>query len=149
VLLLDVTPLSLGLRTVGDGFKVLIDKNTTIPIRRSEVFTTTEDNQAFVRIGIFQGENTKASQNHPLGEFELVGIKPQPAGKARVEVTFEINADGLLRVSAKDKETGQKQSIVIKPSTGLDRDLVDRLSREARGGDAGGHVAASFDATSS
>jgi len=149
VLLLDVTPLSLGLRTVGDGFKVLIDKNTTIPIRRSEVFTTTEDNQAFVRIGIFQGENSKASQNHPLGEFELVGIKAQPAGKARIEVTFEINADGLLRVSAKDKETGQKQSIVIKPSTGLDRDLVDRLSREARTGESGGHLAASHDASSS
>ncbi len=141
VLLLDVTPLSLGLRTVGDGFKVLIDKNTTIPIRRGEIFTTTEDNQTFVRIGVFQGEQTKASQNHPLGEFELVGIKPQPAGKPRIEVTFEINADGLLRVSAKDKETGQKQSIVIKPSTGLDRDLVDRLAAEARaGGSPGGGV---------
>ena len=134
VLLLDVTPFSLGLRTVGDGFKVLLEKNTSIPIRQSEIFTTTEDNQSFVRIGVFQGEHEKASKNHPLGEFELVGIKPSPAGKPRIEVTFEINADGLLRVSAKDKETGQKQSIVIKPSTGLERDLVDRLSAEARGG---------------
>ena len=139
VLLLDVTPLSLGLRTVGDGFKVLIERNTTIPIRRSETFTTTEDGQTFVRIGIFQGEQPKASQNHPLGEFELVGVKPQAAGKPRIEVTFEINADGLLRVTAKDKETGQKQAIVIKPSTGLDRDMVDRLAKEARA--PGGSVA--------
>jgi molecular chaperone DnaK len=139
VLLLDVTPLSLGLRTVGDGFKVLIERNTTIPIRRSETFTTTEDGQTFVRIGVFQGEQAKASQNHPLGEFELVGIKPQAAGKPRIEVTFEINADGLLRVTAKDKETGQKQAIVIKPSTGLDRDMVDRLAKEAR--TPGGSVA--------
>ncbi len=142
VLLLDVTPLSLGLKTVGDGYKILIEKNTTIPIRRSETFTTTEDNQTFVRIGVYQGEQAKASQNHPLGEFELVGIKPGAAGKARIEVTFEINADGLLRVSAKDKETGQKQSIVIKPSTGLDRELVDRLAKEARASSGGGISAA-------
>jgi len=141
VLLLDVTPFSLGLRTIGDGFKVLTEKNTSIPIRRSETFTTTEDNQAFVRIGVLQGENEKASLNHPLGEFELVGIKPSPAGKPRIEVTFEINADGILRVSAKDKETGQKQSIVIKPSTGLDRDLVDRLSTQTRSDASGGGVA--------
>ncbi len=132
VLLLDVTPLSLGLRTAGDGYKVIVEKNTTIPIRKSEVFTTTEDKQQFVRIQVFQGEQPKASANHPLGEFDLVGIQPADAGKPRIEVTFEINADGILRVSAKDKETGQKQSIVIKPATGLDRELVDRLSRQAR-----------------
>ncbi len=132
VLLLDVTPFSLGVRTVNDGFKVLIEKNTTIPIRRNEVFTTTEDNQNFVRIGVYQGEQPKASQNHPLGEFELVGIPPQPAGRARIDVNFEINADGILRVSARDKETGQKQSIVIKPATGLDRGFVDNLSQQAR-----------------
>jgi molecular chaperone DnaK len=137
VLLLDVTPFSLGLRTVGDGFKALIEKNTTIPIRRSEIFTTTEENQTFVRIGVLQGEGLRASQNHPLGEFELVGIQPQPAGRPRIEVAFEINADGLLRVAAKDKETGQNQSIVIKPATGLDREMVERLSRNARGAGQG------------
>ena len=143
VLLLDVTPFSLGVRTVGDSFKPIIEKNTTIPIRRGEVFTTTEDNQTFVRISVFQGEKNKASENHPLGEFQLVGIKPMAAGKPRVEVNFEINADGILRVSAKDKDTGQQQSIVIKPSTGLDRDLVDRLAKDARTGGPGGLATAS------
>jgi molecular chaperone DnaK len=132
VLLLDVTPFSLGLRTVGDGYRVLVEKNTSIPIRRSEMFTTTEEGQSFVRIMVYQGESAKASENHPLGEFDLVGVPPQPAGKPRIEVMFEINADGLLRVSAKDKETGKQQSIVIKPATGLDRETVERLSRSAR-----------------
>jgi len=131
VLLLDVTPLSLGVRTVGDGFKVIIEKNTTIPIRKSEIFTTTEENQSFVNIAVFQGDSEKASQNHPLGEFQLVGIKPMAAGKPRIDVAFEINADGILHVTAKDKDTGQKQSIVIKPSTGLDREMVDRLAAKA------------------
>jgi len=132
VLLLDVTPLSLGVRTVGDGFKVIIEKNTTIPIRKSEIFTTAEDKQTFVNISISQGEEEKASQNHPLGEFQLVGIKPMEAGKPRIDVTFEINADGILNVTAKDKDSGQKQSIVIKPSTGLDREQVKRMSKEVQ-----------------
>jgi len=132
VLLLDVTPLSLGVRTVGDGFKVIIEKNTTIPIRKSEIFTTAENNQTFVNISIFQGEEEKASQNHPLGEFQLIGIKPMDAGKPRIDVTFEINADGILNVTAKDKDSGQVQSIVIKPSTGLDREQVKRMSREVQ-----------------
>jgi len=130
VLLLDVTPFSMGVRTAGDGFKVIIEKNTTIPIRRSDIFTTTEDNQTFVRIAVFQGESAKSSENHPLGEFEMVGIKAMPAGKPRIEVNFEINADGILRVTAKDRDTGQKQSIVIKPSTGLDRAHVEKLAKE-------------------
>jgi molecular chaperone DnaK len=132
VLLLDVTPLSLGVRTVGDGFKVIIEKNTTIPIRKSEIFTTAENNQTFVNIAIFQGEEEKASLNHPLGEFQLIGIKPMDAGKPRVDVSFEINADGILNVTAKDKDTGQVQSIVIKPSTGLDREQVKRMSKEVQ-----------------
>ena len=119
VLLLDVTPHSLGIETENDGYEVIIDRNATIPTRKAKAFTTVENNQRRVKIHVLQGENALASMNVSLAIFELVGIEPAPAGVPRIDVTFEINADGLVHVSAKDVETGQQQKIEIRPSSGL------------------------------
>jgi len=119
VLLLDVTPFSLGIETEGDGFEVIIERNTTIPARRTKAFTTVEHNQRRVKLHVLQGENAGASMNKSLAVFELVGIEPAPAGVPQIDVTFEIDADGLVRVSAKDLATGHQQRIEVRPSSGL------------------------------
>ena len=131
VLLLDVTPLSLGIETLGGVMTRLIDKNTTIPTRKSEVFSTAEDNQTAVTVHVLQGEREMASGNKSLGRFELVGIPPAPRGMPQVEVTFDIDANGIVNVSAKDKATGKEQSIRITASSGLTREEIDRLVRDA------------------
>jgi len=131
VLLLDVTPLSLGIETFGGVFTRLIPRNTSIPTRRSEVFTTAEDNQDFVNVHALQGEREMAADNISLGRFQLVGIQPAPRGVPQIEVTFEIDADGIVHVSAKDLDTGKEQSIRITAKSGLSREEVDRLVREA------------------
>ncbi len=131
VLLLDITPLSLGIETFGGVFTRLIPRNTSIPTRRSEVFTTAEDNQDFVNVHALQGEREMATDNISLGRFQLVGIQPAPRGVPQIEVTFEIDADGIVHVSAKDLDTGKEQSIRITAKSGLSREEVDRLIREA------------------
>ncbi|MCG6892174.1 MAG: molecular chaperone DnaK [Desulfobacteraceae bacterium] len=131
VLLLDVTPLSLGIETMGGVMTRLIEKNTTIPAQKSEVFTTAEDNQPAVTIHVLQGEREMAAGNKTLGRFELSGIAPAPRGMPQIEVTFDIDADGIVNVSAKDKATGREQSIRITASGGLSREEIDRLVREA------------------
>ncbi len=131
VLLLDVTPLSLGLETQGGVMTRIIPRNTTVPTRRSEVFSTTEDNQNLVRIHVLQGERELADDNQTLGRFELVGIPPAPRGVPQIEVTFDIDADGILSVSAKDLNTGRSQSVRVTASGGLNPDDVDRLVGEA------------------
>jgi molecular chaperone DnaK len=129
VLLLDVTPFALGIETENDGFEMIIEKNTTIPTRKVKAFTTVEHNQRRVRIHVLQGEGFLASMNKSLAVFELVGIEPAPAGVPQVDVTFEIDADGLVRVSAKDKETGLGQRIEVRPSSGLSAAEVAALKR--------------------
>src|SRR5205085_2064212 len=119
VLLLDVTPLTLGIETMGGVATPLIDKNTTIPTKKSQVFSTAEDNQTAVTIHVVQGERKQASQNKSLGRFDLSDIPPSQRGMPQIEVTFDIDANGILNVSAKDKATGKEQSIVIKASSGL------------------------------
>jgi len=131
VLLLDVTPLSLGIETLGGAFTRLIDRNTTIPTRKSQVFSTAEDNQTAVTIRVFQGEREMASDNKLLGQFDLVGIPPAPRGMPQVEVTFDIDANGIVNVSAKDKATGKEQQIRIQASGGLSDGDIDRMVREA------------------
>ncbi|MFW6373224.1 MAG: molecular chaperone DnaK [Thermodesulfobacteriota bacterium] len=131
VLLLDVTPLSLGIETLGGVMTRLIDKNTTIPTRKSEVFSTAEDNQTAVTVHVLQGEREMASGNKSLGRFELVGIPPAPRGMPQIEVTFDIDANGIVNVSAKDKATGKEQSIRITASSGLTQEEIDRLVRDA------------------
>jgi len=131
VLLLDVTPLSLGIETLGGVFTRLIDRNTTIPTRKSQVFSTAEDNQTAVTIRVFQGEREMASDNKLLGQFDLVGIPPAPRGMPQVEVTFDIDANGIVNVSAKDKATGKEQQIRIQASGGLSDGDIDRMVREA------------------
>jgi molecular chaperone DnaK len=131
VLLLDVIPLSLGIETLGGVMTKLIEKNTTIPTRRSEVFSTAEDNQPAVTVHVLQGEREIASGNKTLGRFELTGIPPAPRGAPQIEVTFDIDANGIVQVSAKDKATGQQQSIRITHSSGLTRQEIDRMVREA------------------
>jgi molecular chaperone DnaK len=131
VLLLDVTPLSLGIETLGGVFTRLIDRNTTIPTRKSQVFSTAEDNQSAVTIRVFQGEREMAADNKLLGQFDLVGVPPAPRGVPQIEVTFDIDANGLVNVSAKDKATGKEQQISIKASGGLDDSEIDQMVKDA------------------
>ncbi|MDX1707216.1 MAG: molecular chaperone DnaK [Desulfobacterales bacterium] len=131
VLLLDVTPLSLGIETLGGVMTRLIEKNTTIPARKSETFTTAEDNQPAVSVHVLQGEREMASDNKTLGRFELTGIAPAPRGTPQIEVAFDIDANGIVEVSAKDMATGKQQSIKITHSSGLSREEIDRLVKDA------------------
>jgi molecular chaperone DnaK len=132
VLLLDVTPLSLGIETLGQVLTKIIERNTTIPTRKSQIFTTAADNQPAVTIHVLQGEREMASDNRTLGRFELVGIPPAPRGVPQVEVTFDIDADGILHVSAKDLATNKEQKIQITASSGLSSEEVDRMVNEAK-----------------
>ena len=131
VLLLDVTPLSLGIETLGGVFTRLIDRNTTIPTRKSQVFSTAEDNQNAVTIRVFQGEREMAADNKMLGQFDLVGLPPAPRGLPQIEVTFDIDANGIVQVGAKDKATNKEQTIRIQASGGLSDDEIDRMVNEA------------------
>jgi molecular chaperone DnaK len=131
VLLLDVTPLSLGIETLGGVMTKLIEKNTTIPTKASQVFSTAEDNQSAVTVHVLQGERDVASANKSLGRFDLADIPTAPRGMPQIEVSFDIDANGILNVSAKDKATGKEQSIVIRASSGLADDEIDRMVQDA------------------
>ncbi|MBO1520688.1 molecular chaperone DnaK [Oceanisphaera pacifica] len=131
VLLLDVTPLSLGIETMGGVMTAVIEKNTTIPTRKSQTFSTAEDNQAAVTIHVLQGERKRSGDNKSLGQFNLEGIRPAPRGLPQIEVTFDLDADGILHVSAADKDTGKEQKITIKSSSGLSDEEVEAMVREA------------------
>jgi molecular chaperone DnaK len=131
VLLLDVIPLSLGVETAGGVMTKIIERNTTIPARRTEVFTTAEDNQQAVDIVVLQGERERAADNRVLGRFRLEGIRPAPRGGPQVEVTFDVDANGILNVSARDKDTGAEQRITITETTNLDKSEVERMIADA------------------
>jgi molecular chaperone DnaK len=131
IVLLDVLPLSLGLETRGGLFTKIIERNSTIPLRESRTFTTVVDNQSSVEIHVLQGEREVAQGNRSLGKFELVGIPPSPRGVPQIEVSFEVDANGIVSVSAQDKTTGSEQQMRITPTSGLSPDEIDRLIREA------------------
>ncbi|MDT0581884.1 MULTISPECIES: molecular chaperone DnaK [Alteromonadaceae] len=131
VLLLDVTPLSLGIETMGGVMTALIEKNTTVPTKKSQVFSTAEDNQAAVTVHVLQGERKQAQGNKSLGQFNLEGIRPASRGTPQIEVTFDIDADGILHVSAKDKDTGKEQKITIKANSGLSDDEIEQMVQDA------------------
>jgi len=132
VLLLDVTPLSLGIETLGGVFTRLIDKNTTIPTKKSQVFSTAEDGQTAVTIRVFQGEREMAKDNKFLGQFDLVGIPPSPRGMPQIEVTFDIDANGIVTVAAKDKATNKEQNIRIQASGGLTESEIQQMMNDAQ-----------------
>ncbi|MDH5660777.1 MAG: Hsp70 family protein, partial [Gammaproteobacteria bacterium] len=131
VLLLDVTPLSLGIETMGGVMTKLIDKNTTIPTKANQTFSTADDNQSAVTVHVVQGERERADANKSLGRFDLQDIPPAPRGVPQIEVTFDIDANGILNVSAKDKGTGKEQSIIIKASSGLSDEEVEKMVKDA------------------
>jgi molecular chaperone DnaK len=131
VLLLDVTPLSLGIETLGGVMTKLVEKNTTIPAERKQTFSTAADNQPAVTVKVFQGEREMAADNRMLGEFDLSGIPPAPRGVPQIEVKFDIDANGILNVSAKDLGTGKEQTITIKPSSGLSEEEIKRMQKDA------------------
>jgi len=131
VLLLDVTPLSLGIETLGGVFTRMIDRNTTIPTKKSQTYSTAEDNQNAVTIRVFQGEREMAADNKLLGQFDLIGIPPAPRGVPQIEVTFDIDANGIVNVSAKDKGTGKEQQIKIQASGGLSDADIDQMVKDA------------------
>ena len=129
LLLLDVTPLSLGIETLGGVMTTLIQRNTTIPTRKSEMFSTAADSQPSVEVHVLQGERPMARDNRTLGKFHLDGIPPAPRGVPQIEVTFDIDANGIVNVSAKDKATGKEQKITITASSGLSKDEVEKMRR--------------------
>jgi molecular chaperone DnaK len=131
VLLLDVTPLSLGIETLGGVASFLIEKNTTIPTKKTQVFSTADDNQTAVTIHVVQGERKQAAQNKSLGRFDLSDIPPSPRGMPQIEVAFDLDANGILNVSAKDKATGKQQSIIIKASSGLSEEEIQNMIKDA------------------
>jgi len=132
VVLLDITPLSLGIETLGGVMTKLVERNTTIPVRRSEIFSTAEDSQTAVDISVLQGEREMARDNRSLGRFRLEGIPPAPRGLPQIEVTFDIDANGILNVNAKDKATGREQKISISGSSNLSKEEIDRMVEEAK-----------------
>jgi molecular chaperone DnaK len=136
VLLLDVTPLSLGIETLGGVFTKLIERNTTIPTRKSEVFSTAADSQTSVEIKVYQGERAMAQYNRLLGVFQLTNLPPAPRGVPQIDVTFDIDANGILNVTAKDKATNNEQKITITSSSGLSKDEVDKMAKDAQSHEA-------------